>query len=88
MISERSNDGLERTAETWFKRYNGKDPERVGGAEDIDLLKGVAPEHAGSVGRACEPCPGPSREHGADRPSESVRTGGGSEGGGRPGEGG
>ena len=34
MISERSNDGLERTAETWFKRYNGKDPER-GGARKI-----------------------------------------------------
>ena len=30
MISERSNDGLERTAETWFKRYNGKAPERGG----------------------------------------------------------
>lgn len=34
VISERSNDGLERTAETWFKRYNGKDPER-GGARKI-----------------------------------------------------
>ena len=30
VISERSNDGLERTAETWFKRYNGKAPERGG----------------------------------------------------------
>ena len=34
VISERSNDGLERTAETWFKRYNGKDPER-GGARKV-----------------------------------------------------
>ena len=34
VISERSNDGLERTAETWFKRYNGKDPEQ-GGAQKI-----------------------------------------------------
>ena len=30
VISERSNDGVERTAETWFKRYNGKDPDRGG----------------------------------------------------------
>ena len=34
VISERSNDGLERTAETWFKRYNGKNPER-GGARKV-----------------------------------------------------
>ena len=26
MISERANDGLGRTPETWFKRYNGKNP--------------------------------------------------------------
>ena len=30
MISERMNDGLDRTAETWFKRYNGKNPEQGG----------------------------------------------------------
>ena len=34
VISERSNDGLERTAETWFKRYNGKAPDR-GGARKV-----------------------------------------------------
>jgi len=34
VMSERSNDGLERTAETWFKRYNGKAPER-GGARKV-----------------------------------------------------
>ena len=34
VISERSNDGLERTAETWFKRYNGKVPEQ-GGARKV-----------------------------------------------------
>ena len=34
MISERSNDGLERPAETWFKRYNGKAPEQ-GGARKV-----------------------------------------------------
>ena len=34
VISERSNDGLERPAETWFKRYNGKAPEQ-GGARKV-----------------------------------------------------
>lgn len=34
VMSERSNDGVERTAETWFKRYNGKAPER-GGARKV-----------------------------------------------------
>ena len=34
VISERSNDGLVRTAETWFKRYNGKEAER-GGARKV-----------------------------------------------------
>ena len=30
MFSERSNDGIERTAEQWFKRYNAKEPEKGG----------------------------------------------------------
>ena len=30
VISERSNDGLERGAESWFRRYNGPAPERGG----------------------------------------------------------
>ena len=34
VISERANDGVERTAETWFKRYNGKAPEQ-GGARKV-----------------------------------------------------
>lgn len=34
VMSERANDGLERTAAAWFKRYNGKDPER-GGARKV-----------------------------------------------------
>ena len=33
MISERANDGIERSAEKWFKRYNAKEPEKGGGAE-------------------------------------------------------
>ena len=46
VISERSNDGLERTAETWFKRYNGKAPERGGCAEDAR-----PPQRSGSRAR-------------------------------------
>ena len=34
VMSERANDGLERTAATWFKRYNGKAPEQ-GGARKV-----------------------------------------------------
>ena len=30
MFSERANDGIERTAEQWFKRYNRKEPEKGG----------------------------------------------------------
>ena len=33
MFSERGNDGIARTAEQWFKRYNAKEPEQ-GGARD------------------------------------------------------
>jgi hypothetical protein len=38
MISERKNDGVERSAEQWFRRYNAKAPER-GGAQKTDSLK-------------------------------------------------
>ena len=30
MFSERGHDGIERSAEQWFKRYNGKEPEKGG----------------------------------------------------------
>ena len=30
MFSERANDGIERTVEQWFKRYNRKEPEKGG----------------------------------------------------------
>ena len=32
MISERANDGIERSREQWFKRYNSKEPEKGGHA--------------------------------------------------------
>lgn len=38
MISERINDGIERPAAQWFKRYNGKTPEK-GGAQKTEALK-------------------------------------------------
>jgi hypothetical protein len=38
MISERKNDGLDRTPETWFKRYNAKNLEK-GGAQKTTSLK-------------------------------------------------
>lgn len=36
MISERLNDGIERDAQQWFKRYNAKAPER-GGSQKADI---------------------------------------------------
>ena len=38
LISERANDGIERSAATWFKRYNAKDPEK-GGARKSTATK-------------------------------------------------
>ena len=38
MVSERGLDGADRTAATWFKRYNGKDPE-AGGARKTRAFK-------------------------------------------------
>ena len=38
LISERTNDGLERSPEQWFRRYNAAAPER-GGARKTEALK-------------------------------------------------
>ena len=38
MLSERSNDGIERPAKQWFKRWNGSNPEK-GGARKTEALK-------------------------------------------------
>jgi len=38
LISERGNDGIERSAEQWFKRYNAAAPE-LGGARKTEALK-------------------------------------------------
>ena len=39
LISERGNDGLERSPELWFKRYNADEPE-LGGAEKSTAQRG------------------------------------------------
>ena len=39
MINERMNDGIQRSAETWFKRANSKNPEK-GGARKTRSLQG------------------------------------------------
>ena len=38
LISERTNDGLERAPEQWFRRYNAAAPEQ-GGARKTEALK-------------------------------------------------
>lgn len=38
LISERANDGIERSAASWFKRYNAKEPEK-GGARKSTATK-------------------------------------------------
>ena len=35
MISERANDGIERSREQWFKRYNSKEPEKGGARKSM-----------------------------------------------------
>ena len=35
MISERINDGIERNAAQWFRRYNGKAPEKGGARKSM-----------------------------------------------------
>ena len=35
MISERANDGIERSWEQWFRRYNAKDPEKGGARKSM-----------------------------------------------------
>ena len=42
MISERANDGIERDAAQWFRRYNGKDPEKGGAQEHDNEAEGLA----------------------------------------------
>ena len=57
--SDRGHDGIERTPSTWFKRYNGKAPERGGARKsragnDRDWLAGVREQWAGRANEALE----------------------------------
>ena len=56
MISERANDGIERSREQWFKRYNGKEPEKGGAKQEHDNeAEGLAGADPQGLGRSCEP---------------------------------
>ena len=67
MISERANDGIERSREQWFKRYNSKEPEKGGGAQEHDNeAEGLAGGDPQGVGRSCEPGASAAGEPGAD----------------------
>ena len=59
VLSERSNDGLARTAETWFRRANRQQPERGGAAKVSHLQAREWPERirqgwSGECNRALE----------------------------------
>ena len=63
MISERGRDGHDRDAERWFKRYNAKEPERVGRGDRAEQPRGSS-----GTGRTQEPgrtCGGGSPGSGA-----------------------
>ena len=38
MISERANDGIERSREQWFRRYNAKAPEKGGAKKSRTMM--------------------------------------------------
>ena len=59
MISERANDGIERDAAQWFRRYNGKDPEKGGARKSMatrpkDWLEKTRKDWADQANQALE----------------------------------
>ena len=59
MISERANDGIERDAAQWFRRYNGKAPEKGGARKSMttrpkDWLEETRKEWADQANQALE----------------------------------
>ena len=71
MISERANDGIERDAAQWFRRYNGKAPGEGGGAQEHgNEAKGLAGADPQGLGRSCEPGASACGEAGEDYRSE------------------
>ena len=74
MYSERGNDGIERRAEQWFRRYNGKPPE-TGGARKSRAAKAgdwldKDPQGVGADG---EPGAGAGWAGGTDRRAQPGR---------------
>ena len=66
MISERMNDGLDRTPETWFKRHNRAHPERGGALKSrstrpVEWLENTRKSWADYANRALERAGSPER---------------------------
>ena len=77
MYSERGHDGIERSAEQWFRRYNGKAPETGGGAEIAGGQgRGLAGQDPEGVGADGEPGAGACGSGGTDRRAQPGRASG------------
>ena len=68
IISERVNDGIERSAEQWFRRYNGKAPEKGGARKSMatrpkDWLEKTRKEWADHANQALEQVGSKERIH-------------------------
>ena len=68
MISERANDGIERSREQWFKRYNSKEPEKGGARKSMatrpkDWLEKTRKEWADHANQALEQVGSKERIH-------------------------
>ena len=76
VLSERTNDGVARTGETWFRRANRQQPER-GGARKVSQLAGagVAGAHPAGLGRRVQPGAGACGAGGKDRSADAGRAG-------------
>ena len=75
MFSERGHDGIERSAEQWFRRYNRQAPEKGGGAEVAGGQgRGLAGEDPQGVGANGEPGAGAGGPVRADRRAQPGRS--------------
>ena len=76
MFSERGHDGIERSAEQWFRRYNATGPGEGRGAEiSGGQGRGLAGQDTPSVGADGEPgarAGGPGRAHRRAQPGRSA----------------
>ena len=75
MFSERGHDGIERSGEQWFRRYNRQAPEKGGGAEVAGGQgRGLAGEDPQGVGANGEPGAGAGGPVRADRRAQPGRS--------------